>query len=215
MRSVFKNVIKWIKNSPYGLLVSFFIIWAGLYLVVWQYLEPLDIPAKDRIRWHLLGTFTLANILTLVLEFLFRIYLRHLYSVSYQAHIQNSGWSKWSTDGEISGNPSVGSSLEAIRIKIGERIHSDIGISYQVYIQHEGWQNPEKINGQLAGSPGKSLKIEAIKIDLIDAPNNYSIIYQVRMPGNNWSEWKKDGEVAGTEGQESSLEAIRIMIAKA
>jgi Clostridial hydrophobic W len=215
MKSSIKNALKWIKNSPFGLLVSFFVIWAGLYLIVWQYLEPLDIPAKERVRWHIFGTMTLANLLTLFLEFVFRKFIWRLYSVTYQTHIQNFGWSKWVSDGEISGNLSVGSSLEAIRIKTGERISSEIGISYQVYIQHEGWQNPERTNGQVAGSPGRSLKIEGIKIDLINAPNDYSIIYKVRLQGNNWSEWKKDGEVAGTEGQETSLEGIRIMIAKA
>jgi hypothetical protein len=215
MLSSFQRALKWIKNSPFGLLVSFFVIWAGLYLIVWNYLEPLDLPSKERIKWHILGTFTLANILTLLLEIVYRKYLWKIYSLAYQTKIQNTGWSKWVSDGEISGSSNVGSSLEAIRIKTGDKITTEIGISYQVCLQNEGWQNPERTNGQVAGSSGRSLKIEAIKIDLINSPNNYSIIYQVRLPANNWSEWKKDGEVAGTEGQGSSIEAIRILIAKA
>ncbi|MDO4925482.1 MAG: glucosaminidase domain-containing protein [Turicibacter sp.] len=81
-------------------------------------------------------------------------------------------------------------------------------VVYSTHIQNEGWQLNKK-NGQMSGTEGKSLRLEAIKINL-DNYSGASIKYSTHIQNEGWQEWKSNGEVAGTEGKELRLEAIKI-----
>lgn len=84
-----------------------------------------------------------------------------------------------------------------------------IGVKYRTHVQDIGWQNyvqDEKTSGTL----GKTLRLEAIDIQLINAPEKMNITYQVHIQDIGWQSWKKNGNIAGTEGKSLRLEAIRI-----
>jgi uncharacterized protein YjdB len=217
MKDQIKNAYYWIKKSPWGIPVAFAIIWLAFYFLIWDVIRPWDIEKKIepcinfRIFWHLLFTTLVAFILTIILEIIFRKFLWNLYSVTYQTHTQNIGWNNWKSDGEIGGSHDVGLRLEAIRIKLGDKVPSGLNIEYQVHVQNQGW-HPSVRNGEKAGTEGQALPIEAIRIQLSNAPNNFSVLYCVRMSGNVWSDWVKDFELAGTEGQNIPIEAIRILV---
>ena len=83
------------------------------------------------------------------------------------------------------------------------------GVLYSTHVQKIGWQ-PFVYGGQLAGTVGKGLRIEAIKIKAGDAAPNISFTYQVYVQGIGWQEPVSDGAIAGTEGQNKRIEAIRI-----
>lgn len=86
-------------------------------------------------------------------------------------------------------------------------------VAYNSHVQDLGWEKDfSKINGQESGSTGKNLKNEAIKIKLLEAPQNVKIEYQVYVKDKGWQEWKKDGEEAGTTGQNRIMEAIKIKL---
>jgi|GEM_PF-3965902 len=71
-------------------------------------------------------------------------------------------------------------------------------IVYSVYIENTRWQEWVK-NGEIAGTTGQSLRLEAIRIKLKDlSSNNVNIIYRVHIQGIGWDEWVKNGEIAGT-----------------
>ena len=84
----------------------------------------------------------------------------------------------------------------------------EIGIEYTTHVQDIGWQD-WKADGELAGTEGKSLRLEAIKIKLINN-EDIKLKYQVHAQNVGWQNWKTDGELAGTQGQSLRLEAIKI-----
>ncbi len=77
-------------------------------------------------------------------------------------------------------------------------------IKYQVHVEGIGWQEAKE-NGEIAGTTGEALRVEAIKID-----TDFPIEYRVHVEGHGWLEWVKNGTVAGTTGQSRRLEAIEI-----
>ena len=68
-------------------------------------------------------------------------------------------------------------------------------------------------SGKLAGTKGKSLRMEAVKIRLTgEAAKGYDIYYQVHVQNIGWLDWAKNGEPAGSEGYGYQMEAIRIKL---
>ena len=63
----------------------------------------------------------------------------------------------------------------------------------------------------MAGTSGRSLRVEALEIKLQNM-SNYTVEYQVHVQDYGWSGWYIDGETAGTVGQGKRIEAIRIRI---
>lgn len=78
-------------------------------------------------------------------------------------------------------------------------------ITYEVHGENYGWSQGLKEDGEEAGTTGKALRIEAIKIDA-DVPIEYS--GHVELLGDVPS--VKNGEILGTIGQGKRLEQIVI-----
>ena len=67
----------------------------------------------------------------------------------------------------------------------------------------------------MAGTEGKSLRLEAIRIKLTgEIANYYDIYYRVHSQEFGWLGWAKNGEASGTEGYAYRLEAIEIKLVK-
>ena len=81
-------------------------------------------------------------------------------------------------------------------------------IYYTTHVQDIGWQKQVK-DGEMAGTEGKSKRLEAIKINLQDL-KDVKIKYQTHIQDIGWQGWKYDGNLSGTEGQSKRLEAIKI-----
>jgi uncharacterized repeat protein (TIGR02543 family) len=86
-----------------------------------------------------------------------------------------------------------------------------IPVSYQGHVQNIGWQS-WVYDGAIAGTEGRSLRVEAVKIKLENAPAGLMIKYRTHVQNIGWQNWVYDGAVAGTEGQSLRLEAIQIML---
>lgn len=87
-----------------------------------------------------------------------------------------------------------------------------ISVAYNTHIQYKGWEiDFSKKDGQTSGTSGESLRLEGIKIKLINA-NDISIKYQTHIQNVGWQNWKSDGEMAGTSGQSLRLEGIKIKL---
>ena len=84
-----------------------------------------------------------------------------------------------------------------------------IGIEYSTHIENVGWQNKVQ-DGEMAGTSGQSLRLEGIKINLLNAPENAKIDYQVHVQNIGWQDLRENGKMAGTSGQSLRLEAIKI-----
>ena len=86
-----------------------------------------------------------------------------------------------------------------------------MGIKYSSHVQDVGWQK-EVINGEISGTTGKNKKIEAIKISLVNAPDNVSLKYRTYLENSGWQSWVNQGEVSGTTGQNRKIYGIRIKL---
>ena len=88
----------------------------------------------------------------------------------------------------------------------------EFGIYYTTHVENIGWQD-YVANGVMAGTSGKSLRLEGIKIKLVDSPYTGNILYRTHIQDYGWeAKFKKNNEMSGTSGQAKRLEAIEIKL---
>jgi Bacterial surface proteins containing Ig-like domains len=88
---------------------------------------------------------------------------------------------------------------------------SPVGVTYQAQVQNMGWQ-AWKSNGDGAGTEGKSLRVEGVKMKLTNAPSNTSIEYQVYVQNKGWQPVVSNGQVAGITDKSLRIEAIKLTL---
>jgi lactocepin len=84
-----------------------------------------------------------------------------------------------------------------------------VGVSYQGHVQNIGWQASVK-DGVTAGTTGQSLREEALKIQLVNAPAGLKIKYRTHVQNIGWQGFVYDGAMSGTQGQSLRGEAVQI-----
>ena len=68
-------------------------------------------------------------------------------------------------------------------------------------------------NGEISGTSGRSLRLEAIEIKLTgEIANYYDIYYRVHVQDFGWLGWAKNGEPSGSAGYSYRLEGIQIKL---
>jgi len=107
---------------------------------------------------------------------------------------------------ELYSNNSVINSIKST-IRNDKNLH----IKYQSHIQNIGWQEPV-LDAKISGTTGQALRIEAININLINAPENAQIKYKAHVQNEGWQTWRKNGEMAGTSNLGRRIEAIQIVL---
>lgn len=86
-------------------------------------------------------------------------------------------------------------------------------IRYKSHLASTMWEQGWAYDGATSGTTGQSRRMEAIIIELVNAPG-YEVMYRTRGEGYNWTNWKVGGQIAGTTGQAKRMEAIEIKIIK-
>ena len=82
-------------------------------------------------------------------------------------------------------------------------------VLYTTHVQNVGWQDYVK-NGQMAGTSGRALRLEGIKIKLNSVIEG-GIEYSTHIENIGWETTKRSNdEVSGTSGRSLRLEAIKI-----
>ena len=86
------------------------------------------------------------------------------------------------------------------------------GVSYQTHVQNVGWQGYKR-DGNMSGTEGQSLRLEAIQIQLEEQPLSGNIEYQTHIQNQGWEKkWASNNAVSGTENKSLRLESIRIRL---
>jgi len=85
--------------------------------------------------------------------------------ISYQVHVQNTGWMDWKSDGEMAGTTGQSLRMEAVKISLTGTNASKYSVSYRVHVQNKGWTDWVS-DGAEAGTTGQGLRAEAIEIKL-------------------------------------------------
>ncbi|EJG4490255.1 C39 family peptidase [Enterococcus faecalis] len=158
--------------------------------------------------------------------------IANAYDVYYRVHIEDKGWLNWAKNSESAGSQSAAKRLESIQIKLvrkGEAAPEGNGkafligneakrpdeikptVNYQTHVQNIGLQGVVK-NGEIAGTSGKNLQLEAIKINLSDAALAGNIEYSTHIQNIGWQDYKANGALSGTTGKNLQLEAIKIKL---
>ena len=83
-------------------------------------------------------------------------------NLSYRVHMQDIGWSGWVGNGQVAGTTGESRRIEAIEIK------SNKMLEVQEHIQNVGWMPSSKGTNIKIGTEGKSLRLEAFKISVIE-----------------------------------------------
>ncbi len=79
---------------------------------------------------------------------------------------------------------------------------------YTTHVQNIGWQE-YVTDGQMAGTSGKGLRLEGIKINL-KSPISGGISYRTHVQNIGWQNFVSNDAVSGTAGRSLRLEAIQI-----
>ncbi len=150
--------------------------------------------------------------------------LAEKYDVYYRVHAENFGWLGWAKNGESAGSGGYSYRLEGIEIVLvakddkdsiptggGKAYKRTQLVSYTTHVQNVGWQ-PEVMDGAMAGTSGQSLRLEGIKIRLLNPDYSGNIEYSTHVQDIGWQDYVKNGAVAGTSGQAKRLEGIKIRL---
>ncbi len=83
-------------------------------------------------------------------------------------------------------------------------------ISYSAHSRTVGW-GKKVSGGKTAGTTGKGLRMEAIRINL-KYKGKSMIKYRAHVAGIGWMDWVNSGQVAGTTGKAKAIEAVQIKL---
>ena len=138
------------------------------------------------------------------------------YSVQYRVHVQDVGWMDWVKNGEVAGKISQDRKIEAIQIRIikeNNPTSKTIGLEYYTYLQGSS-VNEDKIetDREISGTTGENRKIEAISIELTNAPEGAHIEYSTHIENIGWTGYSRDGQVSGIINGGLKIEAIKIRL---
>lgn len=145
------------------------------------------------------------------------------FDLYYQVHAENFAWLSWAKQNKLAGTQDLGLRLEGIRIQVLKKGTAPVGdfrrpfvdgrvkASYQTHVENQGWQ-AFKNDGDMSGTSGQGLRLEAIKIKLANQGYDLGLSYETQIENIGWQGFKQEGDLSGTEGQGFRLEAIRIKL---
>lgn len=144
------------------------------------------------------------------------------FDVYYRVYVETFGWLDWAKNGQKAGSEGLAKRLEAIEIILIEKGGEAPGptsapyrtrpsVSYSSHVQSYGWLKPVK-DGELSGTVGEAKRLEAIKIELENAPYSGGIEYKTHIQSYGWLEKVSNGNISGTEGESKRMEAIQISL---
>mgnify|MGYP000049068611 FL=1 len=154
--------------------------------------------------------------------------LAEKYNIYYRAYVQTDDqsegqWLGWAENDSPSGTKGYDCGIKAIQVQLTEKstnvdldtansyiVKTDIvpeetvKVVYQAHVAKIGWQKKVE-DGALAGTEGKALSIEALKIKLAglseEDQKDSKIIYKTHVQSYGWQKEVENGALAGTTGQ--------------
>jgi uncharacterized protein YjdB/beta-N-acetylglucosaminidase len=142
------------------------------------------------------------------------------YDVYYRVHSETFGWLGWAKNGQSAGTEGLSKQVEAIEIVLVAKGGQPPGstdkpfltkpsVLYSSHVENLGWLNPVE-NGELSGTEGQGLRLEAIQISLENTSLSGGISYKTHVQDLGWLESVNNGEISGTTGENKHVEAIQM-----
>lgn len=147
--------------------------------------------------------------------------LANQYDIYYRVHSAGYGWLGWAKNGDSAGTTGLNIQIEAVQIKLVAKggdpgassapaFISVPALTLQAHVATLGWMNPVG-NGGVAGTTGRSLAIEALKLSVSSSVSG-GIEYSSHVQDVGWQGWTSNGNVAGTVGRAKRIEALKIKL---
>ena len=143
------------------------------------------------------------------------------HDVYYRAHVQDVGWLGWAKNGAVAGSEGLSMRMEAFQVRLVAKGAAAPGstsrpalkghVGYSTHVKNIGWQG-EVRDARAAGTTGRSLRVEGLKVRLIDQPFSGGIEYSAHVQNVGWQPYRANGAVAGTTGRSLRVEAVRIRL---
>lgn len=101
--------------------------------------------------------------------------------------------------------------MEALRIRLTGDVAKSYNVRYRVHVQNIGW-TAWSYNGEVAGTEGKSLRIEAVEVQLVQK-QEASVMGRAHVQDVGWtSPVRGDGPTLGLTGKSKRLEAFSLSL---
>lgn len=147
--------------------------------------------------------------------------LANQYDIYYRVHSAGYGWLGWAKNGDSAGTTGLNIQIEAVQIKLVAKARdpgassvpafiSVPALTLQAHVATLGWMNPVG-NGGVAGTTGRSLAIEALKLNISSSVSG-GMEYSAHVQDVGWQSWASNGDIAGTVGRAKRIEAIKIRL---
>ena len=107
----------------------------------------------------------------------------------------------------------TGTTVNGRIVKVNVKVNKGtMKVRYSTHVQKIGWQDYFK-EGNIAGTTGRALRMEAIKIEIVNPEYSGNIEYRTHIQTFAWEkDFKKNNEQSGTTGLAKRLEAIEIRL---
>ena len=148
------------------------------------------------------------------------------YDVYYQVNVTSMGWMAWAKNDEPCGITGYPYGVQAYRVLLvpkGDKApenepgtmntaFSEAKVLYTTHVQNIGWQS-NVWDGMTAGTSGKSLRLEAMRLSLSEPKYSGNICYRTHIQNLGWeSTFRNNGEDSGTSGLGYRLEAMQVKL---
>ena len=110
-------------------------------------------------------------------------------AVKYRVRLNSGKWKAWKTGGTA---VATSSTIEALQVVLTGTIAEKYDIVYRVYVHGIGWQRRMR-NGETAGTTGRKLQIEALRIQLVSKSKTGGWVES----DGSWSFYKSGKKVTG------------------
>lgn len=137
------------------------------------------------------------------------------YDVAYCAHVQNRDWMPWTSNGGIAGTTGESLRIEALKIKLSKKqtktapSEGIVDVRAQAHVQNVGWGGWAH-NGEAAGTTGRSLRVEALNLQLDAGSYGGGIECNAHVQNRGWLNYAIG--VAGTTGKSLRMEALQVRL---
>ena len=89
--------------------------------------------------------------------------------------------------------------------------YSDVGVTYRSHVQNIDWMGWTK-DGETSGTTGKSLRLEALQVQLTNPIEGMKLKARVHVQDIGWIDWQDSTNILGTTGRSLRLEAVEFKL---
>ncbi|WEV60430.1 C39 family peptidase [Streptococcaceae bacterium ESL0729] len=123
-----------------------------------------------------------------------------------------SSYSEFTTGDESSGGPVTSEDTSTNQATNPTTMVDEVAkVDYSAHVQDIGWQGYVSDN-QVAGTVGRSLRMEALRINFPVSGISGKIEYSAHVQDIGWQEYVSNNQVAGTVGRSLRMEALKIRL---